>query len=112
MKDRPYKLYIDDLRDPPSPCWEIARTSAQAIALLETRGCPSMISFDHDLGGDDTAMVVVKRLIKMDLDAGGRFIPGHFTFTVHSANPVGRDNIAGLLLAWLRHRARRGESPA
>jgi hypothetical protein len=110
MTGRPYKLYIDDLRDPASPGWEIARSSAQANALLETRGCPSGISFDHDLGGDDTAMAVVKRLIEMDMDAEGHFIPGNFAFAVHSANPVGRDNILGLLLAYLRYRVQSGES--
>ncbi|WP_207002117.1 cyclic-phosphate processing receiver domain-containing protein [Trinickia mobilis] len=111
MTAHQYKLFIDDLRETPSPGWEVARTSAQAIALLERRGCPSEISFDHDLGGEDTSMVVVKRMIEMDLDAGGQFIPEHFTFAVHSANPVGRDNINGLLLAYLRHRARRNEPP-
>jgi hypothetical protein len=103
-----YRLFIDDLRDPVSSSWAIARTSAEAIALLETRGCPGEISFDHDLGGDDTAMIVVKRMIEMDLDASGRFIPCDFTFSVHSANPVGAENIAALLHSYLQHRARQG----
>ncbi|QCP47908.1 hypothetical protein FAZ95_01155 [Trinickia violacea] len=108
-KDR-YRLFIDDLREPASPSWVVARTSKQAIALLATRGCPSEISFDHDLGDDDTAMAVVKQLIEMDLNAGGHFIPDDFAFTVHSANPVGRDNIVGLLRAYLQHRARQGRT--
>ncbi|MDB5781272.1 cyclic-phosphate processing receiver domain-containing protein [Caballeronia mineralivorans] len=106
MTNTRYRLFIDDLRDPVLSSWTIARASAEAITLLETRGCPCEISFDHDLGGDDTAMAVVKRLIEMDLNAGGRFIPDDFAFSVHSANPVGRENIAGLLNAYLRHRAR------
>lgn len=101
-----YRLFIDDLRDPVSSSWVIARTSAEAVAMLEARGCPSEISFDHDLGGDDTAMTVVKRLIELDLDAEGRFIPEKFIFSVHSANPVGRNNIVGLLRSYLQHRAR------
>jgi hypothetical protein len=107
MTNSSYRLFIDDIRDPVSSSWVIARASADAIALLETRGCPFEISFDHDLGGADTAMVVVKRLIEMDLDAGGHYIPNDFTFSVHSANPVGRENIARLLHSYLRHRARR-----
>jgi hypothetical protein len=103
-----YKLFIDDLREPVSPSWIVARTSSQAIALLEAQGCPVEISFDHDLGGDDTAMVVVNRLIEMDLDASGQFIPEGFTFSVHSANPVGRDNIVGRLLGYLNYRAQGG----
>jgi hypothetical protein len=105
---QPYKLFIDDLREPVSSSWKVARTSAQAIALLEAQGCPVEISFDHDLGGDDTAMVVVNRLIEMDLDASGEFIPDGFTFSVHSANPVGRDNIVGRLRGYLNYRAHGG----
>jgi len=103
-----YRLFIDDLRDPVTSSWVKARTSAEAIALLETRGCPSEISFDHDLGGDDTAMIVVKRMIEMDLDDSGLFIPCDFTFSVHSANLVGAENIAALLHLYLQYRARQG----
>jgi hypothetical protein len=99
-----YRLFIDDCREPATDGWVIARTSADAIKLLETHGCPFEISFDHDLGGDDTAMVFVKRLIGLDLDSGSRFIPNDFTYSVHSANPVGRENIAGLLGGYLNQR--------
>lgn len=106
MKREAYRLFIDDIRDPVEPGWVVARTSAEAIASLEHQGCPSEISFDHDLGGDDTAMVVARRLVDLDLDAGGAFIPADFVFSVHSANPVGRQNIIGLLHAYLLHRTR------
>ncbi|TAL98648.1 MAG: hypothetical protein EPN73_01605 [Paraburkholderia sp.] len=96
-----YRLFIDDIRDPASPDWVIARNSAMAIAIIEANGCPAEISFDHDLGGDDTAMPVVKRLIELDLDAAGAYIPPHFHFSVHSANPVGRENIRALLAQYL-----------
>nr|WP_254699772.1 cyclic-phosphate processing receiver domain-containing protein [Trinickia violacea] len=76
--------------------------------MLETRGCPCEISFDDDLWGDDTAMVVVKRPIEIDLDAAGRFIPANFAFSVHNANPLGRENIEGLLRSYLHHRAHQG----
>jgi hypothetical protein len=99
-----YRLFIDDLRDPVASDWVIARTSVEAIAILESRGCPFEISFDHDLGGEDTAMVVAKRLVNMDLDADGRFIPADFTYSVHSANPIGKRNIEGLLREYLHQR--------
>ncbi|RFU44745.1 cyclic-phosphate processing receiver domain-containing protein [Paraburkholderia sp. DHOC27] len=102
----PYRLFIDDIRDPVSDDWQIARTSAEAIGLLEKLGCPREISFDHDLGGDDTAMVVVRWLIDRDLDSGGRFIPPNFIYSIHSANPVGRENIRGLLDQYLVVRGR------
>ncbi len=100
-----YRLFIDDIREPIDPDWRIARTSADAISMLEHLGCPREISFDHDLGGDDTAMLVVKRLIDLDLDAGGTFIPTDFRYSIHSANPVGRENIRGLLDQYLAVRS-------
>jgi len=44
-----YRLFIDDLRNPASPGWVVARDSDTAIKILEARGCPAEISFDHDL---------------------------------------------------------------
>ena len=99
-----YRLFIDDIRDPIASDWVIARTSSDALSVLEAHGCPFEISFDHDLGGDDTAMIVAKKLVSMDLDAGGAFIPVDFVYSVHSANPVGKANIEGLLEAFLRQR--------
>ncbi len=96
------KMYIDDLRTPKHPenfDW-IARSSEIAIVLMERYGCPQFISFDHDLGGEDTAMVVVKWMIEMDLDMSGDFIPCDFDWNVHSANPVGAANLNGYLKAY------------
>lgn len=99
-----YKLYIDDLRTPKSEDWLIARDSFAAINLMQQHGCPALISFDHDLGGEDTAMVVVKWMIECDLDCDGAFIPDDFQFNVHSANPVGVKNIEGLLGGYLKRK--------
>ena len=65
-----YWLFIDDERPLPDR-WKssaAARSSDEAIALMDKRGCPRGISFDHDLGGDDTAMRVVNWMIKKDMD--------------------------------------------
>jgi len=98
-----YRLYIDDIRDPKGDFDFIARTSNEAIRIMESQDCPNFISFDHDLGGDDTAMRVVKFMVEADLDNPG-WIPDNFTFFVHSANPVGAANITGYLNAYLRGR--------
>ncbi|WP_346269461.1 cyclic-phosphate processing receiver domain-containing protein [Burkholderia multivorans] len=105
MSHAVFWLFIDDLGGAPSEKWMVARSSTEAIALVKERECPARISFDHDLEGDDTGMVVAKWLIDTDLDCSRRFIPDHFRFSVHSANPVGAANIWGLLNAYLLSRA-------
>ncbi|MCD6435992.1 MAG: hypothetical protein J7L15_06345 [Clostridiales bacterium] len=99
-----YRLYLDDIRDPKGEFDFIARTSNEAIRIMESQDCPTFISFDHDLGGDDTAMKVVKYMINEDLDQKGEFIPEDFTFFVHSANPVGAANITGYINAYLKQK--------
>jgi hypothetical protein len=104
-----YKLYIDDIRTPNDKNdWVIARSSEKAISLIKNLGFPSIISFDHDLGEDDTAMKVAKWIVNTDLDKeeqGKRdWIPSNFKFFVHSANPTGKANIEGLLNSYLKHK--------
>jgi len=83
------RLYVDDLRTPNTIDWIIVRSSAEAIEFMKMNGFSDCISFDHDLGGEDTAMIVVKWVIEQDLNSKGKFIPMNFEFNVHSANPVG-----------------------
>ena len=99
----PYKMFIDDLRDPVTDDWVITRSSSAALEHMREHGCPVEISFDHDLGGDDTAIRVVKEMAEMDMDNPG-FIPNEFTFSVHSANPVGAQNLRGFLESYLSQR--------
>ena len=81
------KLWIDDIRPPPSKDWSWAKDSRSAIRWVLTHQKIDIISFDHDLGGDDTAMRVVNFL---DAMAPYRYPK---QYSVHSQNPVGRDNI-------------------
>jgi len=102
---RTVRMYIDDIRDPKGEFDVVVRTSEEAINwMFANQSAPDFISFDHDLGGDDTAMKVVKFMISADMDLGGEFIPDNFTFFVHSANPVGAANITGYLNAYLAQR--------
>ena len=95
------KLWIDDCRDRPDASWLLVRTSDQAIDIIKHSGMPDMISFDHDLGGDDTAMKVVHFIINSWLDKTLE-IPKNFEYFVHSANPVGADNIRGTMDRFLQ----------
>lgn len=83
-------LWIDDLRTPPEG-WVWAKTSAEAIELLSAQDERfDFISFDHDLGGDDTSRKVVLWLCentsKWPQEAA-----------VHSRNPVGKDWLLGMI---------------
>lgn len=84
------RLWIDDLRNPPDGWWW-AKTSADAIGAIECLPVQE-VSFDHDLGGDDTAMSVA-RLIEERAHDGVRPPTWH----IHSANPVGRKNLEAAL---------------
>jgi hypothetical protein len=92
-----YNLFLDDERDPPANDqeWVIVRTSDDAMAAVEAYGIPSFISFDHDLGGDDTAMKFLRRFADHVLDTGADLTG--MDFYVHSQNPVGRDNIVAFV---------------
>lgn len=99
-----YSMYLDDERMPKTKGrdWVIVRSVKEAWAYMCQHGCPSYISFDHDLGSDVDAMHLVRRMIERDLKTGGNFIPADFEFNVHSANVCGKANIEGLLNSYMK----------
>lgn len=97
-----YKLFIDDERFPPDGEWVIARSSAEAIAIINAAGMPSFISFDHDLGGDDTARRFIVWLTDQIVDEHLTLPPG-FSFYVHSQNPIGAEWIRGTMDGLIYH---------
>lgn len=104
-----YSLFIDDERHPPyrdGRDWKIARDWEDVMMLLRIHGIPNYISFDHDLGIDKhSGHDIVKFLIDLDMGDDDMFtIPADFTYYVHSQNPVGKDNIAGLIDGYLKFR--------
>lgn len=110
MDHQKWILFIDDLRDPGYVSTDIAvlermkvaRSSEEAIALIAQLGIPIFIYFDHDLGGEDTAMRLVNWMIDRDLDTG--LMGEGVEFFVHSSNPVGKQNIEGKLGQYLEFR--------
>lgn len=82
------RLWIDDVRLPPSIDWIWAKTSAEALFAFREFNVLE-VSFDHDLGGDDTALNVANFVEDCVLNAGMR-CP---IWYVHSDNPPGRENI-------------------
>lgn len=100
-----YQLFIDDERDPPRHMAQcvVVRSSDAARAHVEEHGLPLFISFDHDLGGSDTAMLFLHWLVDHMLDHQMVF-PKGFDYYVHSQNPIGADSIRGLLDNLIRDR--------
>lgn len=99
-----YRMYIDDERDPKTDHeWVVVRSVAAAQDMITRFGFPNYISFDHDLGdGVPTGFDLAKWLVHEDLERS--VMPDDFDFNVHSANPVGRDNIVGYLNNYLDFR--------
>lgn len=91
-----WKLFLDDVRNPPNPLYTVARSSSEALALCAERGLPEWMSLDHDLGGDDTTMVFLKGFIKL-FPKGP--VPPYY---VHSANSIGKENIISYLESFKR----------
>jgi len=91
------RLWVDDLRPAPSEdaAWVHMVSSEAAIAQLDwwrSYGVPvEEVSLDHDLGGDDTSMPVVDWMREHDCWPD--------EVTVHTANPVGRENLLRALNA-------------
>lgn len=80
-----YALFIDDERDPSflmrpgAPAesrefahrvqsWIVARSYDEAIECLTSLGCPSAVSFDHDLGEKGSGYDVAKWLVNQVID--------------------------------------------
>jgi hypothetical protein len=95
-------LWLDDLRSPPEDGWVWVKSYKEAIDAI-IREFPDFISFDHDLGEAKSGLDVAHFLINIDIETGA--MPLWFDFQVHSANPVGRDNIQGLLKRYMEYKA-------
>lgn len=96
-----WKLYLDDVRDPKDPeNWVVIRSSIMAvIACTERKELPEFMSLDHDLGDDDNTMRFLKELyyIWESQGADPEKIP---KYIVHSANPIGTENIISFMESW------------
>jgi hypothetical protein len=101
------KFYLDDYRDPDETYhdtknvdWVVVRSYADAVDWVRANGIPEFISFDHDLGTDESGDTFAKFLIDSHLDGTHKF-PVNFDFKVHSANPVGAANIEKRIVNFL-----------
>lgn len=104
-----YYMFLDDERElpkniPSEQKWIVCRSSEEAKQTVLNHGLPLFISFDHDLGGNDTSMNFVKWLAEEyfnmpNKNPGGNYlkIPGYI---IHSQNPIGSKNIQSYMESW------------
>lgn len=121
-----YKLFLDDVRSPKSvicymghpifeePDWIIVRNYYAFISIIEKKGMPDVIAFDHDLADihykvqdfnyDDenyekTGYHCAKWLIDYCMD-NNLDIPN--VIIIHSMNPYGCKNIKSLFSTYIK----------
>lgn len=92
-----YKLFIDDERFPPTDDFFVTRSYVETVELIKSYGLPSFISFDHDLGNEKTGFDIAKWIVNFCLDND---IQPTFSYYVHSQNPIGKNNIEGIINAF------------
>lgn len=95
------KLYLDDdwvYRNPIDNSWDRAYSYNEFVEYIQKNGLPEEISFDHDLGLDKDGKDCANWLIDYCLDNNYK-LP---KYTVHSANPVGAENIDKLFKQFIK----------
>jgi len=114
-----FNLYVDDVRECPWPDWKVARTIEDAKLFLKT-GEVCQLSLDHDMGA--CAACIARGLHVGDMktpattfsnwcphyEDGTKLVhwmieTGHWSKMcpiVHSANPVGRTRMCGMIVRY------------
>lgn len=100
-----YVLFLDDERFPSDALERtfggniaICRTFDEAVTLVKTRGLPVHICFDHDLGiNSKTGHDFAKWLVEWVMDDDNFDMPPRIHYTIHSQNPIGAENIRGVI---------------
>lgn len=82
------------MRNPKSEGWTIVRNYEDFVNFISDNGVPDEISFDHDLGSDIKSGYDCAKWLCEYCYGGTLPLP---KWNVHSANPVGVDNINQLL---------------
>lgn len=91
-----YSLFLDDERHPKTErSFIVVRSFDEAVQFVEENGIPEYISFDHDLGTGESGYDFAKWICTYMLDNIGT--AKMFEWNVHSANPVGAENINAYL---------------
>jgi hypothetical protein len=106
-----YHMFVDDIRNPDwvypdqdVSDWIVCRSMEEAQHVIADLGWPSWISLDHDLGDHvPTGYDLTKWMVTQDQDQN--LMPEAFEVQVHSANPVGAENIRRMWENYLKFKA-------
>lgn len=122
-----YHLFLDDERVPSNVLWvdlprdkvfEIVRNYAQFVQMIETRGVPAFVTFDHDLCEEHYHVMLKEHNTSYTYDDGDMVKTFHYgseptgfdcakwlvdfcvandvpfpRYEVHSMNPAGKERI-------------------
>lgn len=96
------KIFLDDVRNPPDHTWILVR---DPLVFSHLARHADEISMDHDLGdglpnGNDLLRKIEKEV------ANGTWTGKQVKFHIHSANPVGRQNMSATIASIYRMWAR------
>lgn len=90
------KIFVDDLRNPITDGWNIARSYSEFVCMIDKAISGGVfisdVSFDHDLGCGPDGVECIKYLLDMILYNG---MECPLSIGVHTANPVGRQRLLG-----------------
>lgn len=88
MGIKPFLIFLDEWRAPPSTSWTIARSVDEAIALVETFGYPDEVSFAPNFCGPG-AVAFAEWLVAHDRKTAA--MPTYFRHRTHAiATPASR----------------------
>ncbi|MGV7535225.1 cyclic-phosphate processing receiver domain-containing protein [Mycobacterium kansasii] len=88
-----YTLFLDDERHPVDETNIVVRSFEEAVDYVRANGTPKHVCFDHDLGELRNGYHFALWLTDWNMDGNG--FPE--SYSVHSQNPVGADNIRGIM---------------
>lgn len=124
--EKKYRLFLDDVRRPKGtfdymglpvfnePDWVIVRNYYAFISLIEKKGIPEVIAFDHDLAdehykkqefdynkedAEKTGYHCAKWLIDYCMD---NELELPYEIIIHSMNPYGSENIKSLFNTYFK----------
>lgn len=126
MSDFKYSIFLDDVRFPSDVTWvplnfpdcpsAIIRSYSEFRRMIERKGLPAFVAYDHDLSiehygdglnGDNIDYSQYKEKTGFDcckflVEECGKKAVKHPPYVVHSMNPVGRANIESYIESYNR----------